>query len=162
MTSPSPSTDKKQPGRSGGAGAKPVAADMAAANAAEVRAVIDNDPGEALGAKVVRVDGTIDAGSYDESDGEKVATLKEPLLEEFFFPDTKRPSYRIKYPAGMAVPVREIEAYNADTELQNRLRGLKPGEHLDPQNPAGIDSTTLASGTYPGVTEGQRKAVEGQ
>lgn len=139
-------------------GVDPVNKDHAAQNAATVQSVIDTDPGEATGMSVVRVDGTVDKGLYDESDGETYVTLKEPVLEEFFFPDTKRPSYRVLYHKGQVVKKSVVDAYNADTELQNKLRE-NPGA-LNPANPADIDSSTLHAGTYPGLSDDARKQAE--
>lgn len=156
MTSPSQSQQSKNL-KKASSGSEPVNSEHAAQNAATVQSVIDTDPGEVLNAKVVRVDGHVEKGMYDEQEGEKFAQLKDPILEEFFFPDTKRPSYRIKYHAGQVVSQRVIDAYNADTDLQNKLRE----QGREAQGAAElVDTSTRAAGTNPGLTDDEQKAAE--
>lgn len=156
MTSPSQSQQKDNL-KKASSGKEPVSSEHAAQNAATVQAVIDTDPGEVLGAKVVRVDGHVEKGMYDEQESEKYVRLKDPILEEFFFPDTKRPSYRIKYPAGYVVAQSVIDQYNADTDLQNRLR--EQGRESDTAVDY-VDTSTRAAGTNPGLTKDEQKAAD--
>lgn len=93
---------------------------------------------------VLGTDDTVSASHYEETDAHTFVTLKKDVVEEFFFPDTTRPSYRVLYHAGQVVNKGVLDAYNEATKTAAKLR--KTGG-VDPENPAGIDSTTLASGT---------------
>lgn len=93
---------------------------------------------------VLGADDTVSASHYDETDANTFVTLTKDVVEEFYFPDTRRPSYRVLYHAGQVVNKKVLDAYNQATEQAKALR--KTGG-VDPKNPAGIDSTTLASGT---------------
>jgi hypothetical protein len=95
-------------------------------------------------AQVVKEDETVSSSVYEITDTTEMVTLQRDLVEEFFYPDTKRPSYRILYTKGQTVSRAAIEAYNAGVEAANKLR---ENGGVDPANPAGIDSTTIASGT---------------
>lgn len=79
------------------------------------------------------IESLIEAGDTDE-----IVVLKQDVVEEFRYPGTKRPSYRVLYHKGQAIQrsvlaarAAEIRAANADrTDLASY-----------------IDATTLASGT---------------
>lgn len=111
------------------------------------------DVADANDAVVVAVDGTVESGYYDENDNNEVyVTLNKDVLEEFYYPDTKRPSYRVLYTKGQVVAKSLIDAYNATVEA--RAAGAPEG---DEAVRATIDTTTLASGTYPGVAPAESK-----
>lgn len=94
--------------------------------------------------ELVKLEDTVSDGVYEVTDTAEFVTLSRDIVEEFYFPDTKRPSYRLLYTKGQVVPRAAIEAYNADTKAANELRS---NGGVDPKNPAGIDATTIASGT---------------
>ena len=110
----------------------------------EASAVVDDDRGEAA---VLGVDSGVEEGLYSTSEGEQYVTLNKDVLEEFFYPDTKRPAYRVLYTKGQVVPKSQIDAYNAQVEAAKNRENLEGDEAVR----ATIDSTTLASGTYPGL-----------
>lgn len=111
------------------------------------------DVAEANDAVVVAVDGTVESGYYDENDSNEVyVTLNKDVLEEFYYPDTKRPSYRVLYTKGQVIAKSLIDAYNATVEA--RKAAAPEG---DDAVRATIDTTTLASGTYPGVAPAESK-----
>lgn len=127
------------------------ASKIAQAQVDEVESVRQTEPGSGrFGADttVVKVDDGVDAVAYDESDGATMVTIKGEMVEEFYFPDTTRPSYRTLYHAGQVVPKSVVDEYNAAVA---RRKQLAENDGVDPANPAGVDSTTLASGTFPGV-----------
>jgi hypothetical protein len=157
MTTPS-----KAPQKTGGA-------KLAENQAQEVKDVIASDVTDAglnkdlatagVGddATVIKLEDSVDRSAYEITDTAEFVTLQRDLVEEFYFPDTKRPSYRLLYTKGQVVSRAAIEAYNADVELANKRR---ENGGIDPANPAGIDSTTIASGTrvpaldsFPGVDD---------
>lgn len=144
MTTPTPESKQS---RSEQDTKKTGAAKSANDQNAEIAGVIESDPtGSALDgdATVVKVEDGVTPVAYDEGEGVTMVTIKGDMLEEFYFPDTRRPSYRLLYHAGQVVPKSVVDAYNADVE---RAKVLADNGGVDPENPAGIDSTTIASGT---------------
>lgn len=101
------------------------------------------DRGEA---HLVGVDDTVADSLYDDAETEAFVTLKQDVIEEFHYPNTTRPAYRVLYTKGQRVQKSAIDAYNAATEA--RKKGPLEG---DAAVVAQIDSTTLASGTTPGI-----------
>jgi hypothetical protein len=77
----------------------------------------------------------------DAGAGEEMVQLTKDVYEEFYFPNTKRPSYRLLFTEGQVVSKKVVEAIGAAVDEAE----------LDKVNPARIDSSTLASGTHPGI-----------
>lgn len=95
-----------------------------------------------------KLDEELPSSIYEVAGGAEYVTLQRDIVEEFFYPDTKRPSYRLLYTKGQVVSKAAIEAYNDGVRAANARRA---GE-VDEANPAGIDSTTIAAGTrVPGL-----------
>ncbi len=83
------------------------------------------------------------------SGGEQFVTLEKDIVEEFIYPGTKRPAHRLLFTRGQVVRRATIDALNAN--VQAARAAAERGGDVDPANPAGVDETTLASGTYPGL-----------
>ncbi len=140
------------------------AAKIADAQSAEIQAVKDTDPtstevdiktaGVGSEAVVVEVEDGVADSVYQITATTEMVTLDRDIVEKFYFPDTTRPSYRLLYVKGQTVPRTAIEAYNASVEQANLLRS---NGGVDPANPAGVDSTTLASGTNSHLAQGAGK-----
>lgn len=149
MTKTAPDTGEQ--GTKESTGAKPAGQTVADANRAEVKSVVGTTPRSVEnGATLMKSGDTVGEKLIQLDEGTTV-TLKEDVVEEFFFPDTKRPSYRLKYRKGQTVQRSAIEAHNARVAAKQKARELAEKGEVDPENPAGIDSTTLASGTFPGL-----------
>lgn len=138
----------------GTADGKPTGAEkQAQAQKAETDAVIKSDPTEGgttaeaglatagVGddAVVIRKGEEVDSSLYATSDvKDPYVVLQKDVVEEFYFPNTKRPSHRLLFRKG-------------DTVRQSQLDALKapeaPGDDVAAQLRAQVDSTTLASGT---------------
>ncbi len=138
-----PAKDDKRAGRD----ATPAGGKMARANAAEVAAVIATEPAETRGdngAALVRVD---DAEGLEDlledAGGEAYVTLTKDVVEEFFYPDTKRPSHRVLFHKGQVV-ARSVIEQRAQTIRAAQAKGGGPETFLD--------ASTLASGTNPGAS----------
>lgn len=120
-----------------------------------VQSVINTDPTDAGANNELATAGVGDdavvikadeggAGKHgSETAGETYVTLDKDVVEEFYFPDTKRPSYRLLFTKGQVVPKSAVDLVEANAK---EIARRKSGE-VDKDNPAGIDSTTLASGT---------------
>lgn len=94
---------------------------------------------------IIKADGSLESSNYEEGSAQTtMVTLTGNVYEEFFFPNTTRPSYRLLYHAGQIVPKSTIEAFN---EATKRSVAMRENGGVDKENPAGIDSTTIASGT---------------
>ena len=153
-----PADEPQKPGdtKNAEAGAK-----LERANAAERQAVITTDPTEGTDAELISID---DADSLErllaEAEAEQFVELSSDVVEQFFYPDTKRPSYRVLFHKGQVVPRSVISQRAADIRLAERARAEDPKVRLT----ATVDATTLASGTYPGSgsEEFVRQASEGQ
>lgn len=127
---------------------KSAAAKAAEEQSQEIKDVKDSDPtGGGEAAAVLGVESGVDEGLYSTSEGEQYVTLNKDVLEEFYYPDTKRPAYRVLYTKGQVVPKSQIDAYNAQVEAAKARQNLEGDDAVR----ATIDSTTLAAGTYPGV-----------
>lgn len=125
--------------------------------AATTEAVINTDPtdvpapegdgiqtaGVGENAVVIGRDDIVSDDVFGEAQGDALVELKKDIVEEFYYPGTKRPAYRILFTAGQVVRRSQVEAYNTSTEQAKDARDGK----VDEDNVAGIDSTTLASGT---------------
>lgn len=98
-------------------------------------------------AEVIGVEDGVTEGLYSTTEGEQYVTLNKDVLEEFYYPDTKRPAYRVLFTKGQVVPKSQIDAYNAQVEAAKAAADLEGDDKVR----ATIDSTTLASGTYPGL-----------
>lgn len=131
-------------------------AEQAQNQAAETQASIDTDPTEAganedlattgVGedAVLLKSDETVDESAFESAgESDELITLSKDVVQEFFYPNTKRPAYRILYTKGQTIRRSVIDAHNAGVEDRKRREAGEP----DPENMAGIDSTTLASGT---------------
>ena len=147
------------------------AAKLAQSQQDEVQGVIDTDPtatdvptaGTGENADVIRLADEVGNEFYDESDGATMVTLKKDVVEEFFYPNTRRPSYRLLYTKGQVVAKSVVDAYNAQTRAAVKARELAENGEVDPVNPAGIDIVTLTGGTYSvEETTATAKAVEAQ
>ena len=127
------------------------AAEKSAQNQAdEVNAVVDTDPTEGgrtadaglatagVGddAVLVRRGDTMDKSVYEAgTDDDPFVTVQKDVVEEFFFPGTKRPAYRVAFVKGQTVRKWAIDALSAKVpEGEPELRDY-------------IDSSTFASGT---------------
>ena len=128
------------------------AAKKAAENQAdETKAVIESDPtsgganAEAglttagVGDDAVLVkDGETPSGFYEDSGQETYVTVTKDVVEEFYYPGTKRPAYRVRFTKGQIVPKAVIDQLEADAKAReadpNALENY-------------IDSTTYAAGT---------------
>ena len=77
-------------------------------------------------------------GLYDAADTDEMLVLKQDVLEEFVYPGTRRPSYRIAYHKGQVVARSTLLARAAELRLATADRS-------DLRNY--IDPTTFASGT---------------
>lgn len=136
---------------------KPTGAEkQAQAQVAEQEAVVQTDPTEGganaeaglttagVGddAVVLRVGEALPASAYASTDEtDPFVTLQKDVMEEFFFPGTKRPSYRLAFTKGQTVRQSAIDA------VTGRL-AAKPGDKRpEPTLESHIDSSTLASGT---------------
>lgn len=85
---------------------------------------------------VKRGEGSVNDGLFEKTEaGEELVTLGRDVVEEFYYPGTKRPAYRVLFTKGQVVRRSAIEQYNSALEGP------------DESNPLGIDSSTLASGT---------------
>lgn len=147
-------------------GAKTGAEKLAQGQTDEVQAVKDTDPTDAganelalagvgKDAEVLKADAELSSSVYDTADAAEFVTLSKDIVEEFYYPDTMRPSYRILYTKGQVVPKAAIDAHNAAVAHRKKLA---ENGGVDPENPAGIDSTTIASGTrVPGADGGAAK-----
>lgn len=131
------------------------ASKLAEAQRAEVEAVKATDPTDTnLGVGAGSGDAVVvgpddEVGSYySAAEGDVFVTLDRDVIEEFYYPNTTRPSHRVLYSKNQVVSKAVIDQYNADTAAAKAARERAASGELDPQNPAGIDSTTLASGTY--------------
>lgn len=117
---------------------KPTGAELQTDQAPEVA-----EPGAGAGtggdeAAVVKADEEISDSLFAKTEpGEEYVTLAKDVVEEFYFPDTKRPSYRLLFTKGQVVRRSEIDALNSRVAAR---RAATEGEFL-------IDSTTVASGT---------------
>lgn len=110
----------------------------------EMRSALEReqDRGEA---HLVGVSDVVPGSLYDDADVDAMVTLKQDVIEEFRYPGTTRPAYRVLYTKGQVVQKKAIDAYNAATEARKvELTG-------DAAVAAYVDSTTLASGTTPGI-----------
>lgn len=112
----------------------------------EMRSELERQRGRGEAA-LVGVDDTVADALYDDADSEAYVLLKQDVIEEFYYPDTTRPAYRVLYTKGQRVQKSAIDAYNAATEARKKAGDLE-GDDLVV---ATIDSTTLASGTTPGI-----------
>jgi hypothetical protein len=92
---------------------------------------------------VVRAEEKVE--DFTSAESVEMVELTKNVYEEFYFPDTKRPSYRLLFTKGQTVPKSTVDAINAARQSDEEREAAQKA------NPAGIDSTTLASGTYPGV-----------
>lgn len=162
-----PATDDRdrpegQPASRGGKKATDTGGAKSATNQlAEVEGVMQTDPTEAgrnndlAGAGVgpdavlLRADEEIGDDLIEDASSAQFVTLSKDVVEEFVYPGTKRPAHRLLFTKGQVVPRDRIDALNAG--VQARAAEAERDGDPDPKNPAGIDSTTLASGTYPGI-----------
>ncbi len=87
------------------------------------------------------------------STGQQFVTLDKDIVEEFIYPGTKRPAHRLLFTKGQVVSRATIDTLNANVRA-TRVAAERGGD-ADPANPAGVDETTLASGTYPGLPAGK-------
>lgn len=129
-----------------GEGAKIAGKDLATQNAAGVAAVIDTLPAEhTVGeAGLVAADDPDALEDYiDDASTNATVVLKRDVYEQFYFPGTQRPSYRLAFTKGQVV----ARAALAERVAAIRLAAAR-GTGI---NPLGIDASTLASGTHPGV-----------
>lgn len=141
---------------SGGNGAESAGQKIADANRAEVASVVGTTPREVEnGATLLKSGATVSEKVIDLDEGTTV-TLKEDVVEEFYYPDTKRPSYRLRYRKGQTVPRTVIEQHNANVKARARAAEFAEKGEVDPDNPAGIDSSTLHSGTGGGLKVEQK------
>lgn len=113
--------------------------------AADTKAVIDSDPTDAgvnddlatAGAGkdtvLIKADGTVEDSAFDATDSEEFVTLNKDIVEEFFYPNTKRPAYRILHTKGQTVRKSIVDQYNEAAKADRAAFQ--------------IDSSTLASGT---------------
>ena len=107
-------------------------------------------------AVLVRADQEIPEAMFEAAATEDMVRLTAPLVGEFFYPNTVRPSYKILHTVGEIVPRSVVDAHNAGVRLRKLLAD---NDGVDPANPAGIDSTTIASGTVVSTDSDQAKAV---
>lgn len=142
------------------------AAKIAEAQRAEVEGVINTDPtdtqlGTTAGtgdrAVLIGADDDVAEALYEDADSDTYVTLQKDVVGEFYFPDTRRPSHRVLYTRGQVVRKAELEAHNDAVRAAKVARERAARGEVDPQNPAGIDAVTLASGTY-SVDETTKKA----
>lgn len=80
-------------------------------------------------------------GVYDETGGEAYVTLTKDVVEEFFYPGTKRPATRILFTKGQVVQKSLIDSLNS------RVEAAKKAADGETALEDYVDSTTLASGT---------------
>lgn len=95
---------------------------------------------------VIGAEKEIDSGLYEDASSEQYVTLTKDVVEEFFYPNTKRPAYRTLYAAGQTVQLRALEDHNA--RVAAAKAGPLEGDALAADL---IDNSTLASGTSPGI-----------
>lgn len=119
--------------------------------AAEHQAVLAGTTSAPLDEDGVVIGGEDTVSDFEEGGGQVMVTLTKNVYEEFYFPNTNRPSYRLLYTKGQVIPKSTIEALNDEVEARKARNQRAASGELDESNPAGIDSSTLASGTYPGV-----------
>lgn len=79
------------------------------------------------------------------TDADQLVELNSDVVEEFYFPGTKRPSYRVAFTRGQIVRKSDIDALNARVKAARELADPRPSEA--PGLEDYVDSTTLASGT---------------
>lgn len=103
-----------------------------------VRTAGENDDAQV----VLGIDVDLEGDLYETTSGDELVTLSKDVVEEFYYPNTKRPAYRILFTKGQTVKKSVIDQANADAAtLRKRLEGAEP--KLEDV----VDSTTLASGT---------------
>lgn len=117
-------------------------------NAAERQAVINTDPTEGTDAELIRAD---DPDALERlvatATTDELVELQSDVVEEFYYPDTKRPSYRVLYNKGQRVLRSVLDQRARDIRLARAGASENPVERLA----ATVDATTLAAGTWPGV-----------
>jgi hypothetical protein len=85
---------------------------------------------------VIKSDGKVEDSLFAKVEaGDELVTLAKDVVEEFYYPGTKRASYRLLYTKGQVVRRSDVERTNARAD----------GSVVSEENPAGIDSTTLVS-----------------
>lgn len=85
---------------------------------------------------VIKADGKVEDSLFAKVEsGDELVTLAKDVVEEFYYPGTKRPSYRLLFTKGQVVRRGDVERVNARND----------GSLVSESNPAGIDSTTLVS-----------------
>lgn len=138
---------------------KPAGAGLAQAQAAEVAAVIATDPTAGTDAEQVAVD---DAEGIERlvsrADVGEFVRLDVDVVEKFYYPLTKRPSYRVLFHKNQVVARSVLTARAADI----RLAADAQSDDVATRIGATVDATTLAAGTYPGVAAVGAAAGGGQ
>lgn len=90
------------------------------------------------GAVVIKAADQIDSGLFtDAGKTDKLVVVDKDVYEEFYFPNTKRPSHRLLYTAGQVVKQSDLDRINASRKAAAEDDGTA----------FPIDPTTLASGT---------------
>jgi hypothetical protein len=135
---------------------KTTSQEAAAEQQQDVQAQRESDPTAGGGeAKIVKADEEVSESMFaSATETDKLVVCNEDVLEEFFYPGTTRPSYRVLYTKGQTVRQSAIDAHNAGVKAR---KAAAEGRPVDEDNPAGIDSTTIASGTRTKPVESSSK-----
>jgi len=125
-----------------------------ARTAAAVRAAMDAEPLQVVNGDAVLVtsepEGSDVSAYVEDASSAAVVVIKQDIIERFFYPDTKRPAFRQLYVKGQTVQRAVLEERLAGIRAAGSTIQARSGV-LDPANPAGVDASTLAAGTYPGI-----------
>lgn len=95
-------------------------------------------------------------GVYEDTDNDALVTITKDVVEEFYYPGTKRPAHRILFVKGQVVRKAEIDRLNSNVEARKAAASRDADEPVPLEEH--IDPTTIASGTGANAPESTGKA----